>query len=128
MLAGTPDRGTRTYLLIASVLVLIYLVSAVLLLAGKDFPDRGPLSPPGSTPLQDPALDQLLVGCHSVDTGSDALRQVVTAVVDGRRLHACYTAEPTPGGYSDVVAIDESGSQVDDPAVLKRAGLGPGAG
>ncbi len=99
MLARTSDRGTRTYVLVASLLVLSCLLAAALLFAGKDFPDRGPLSPPDSWPRQDPAQEQVLVSCNNASVYEGSLSRVVTATVEGRLLHACYRANvQTPGG------------------------------
>ena len=129
MLASMRDRGTRIYLLVASLLVLSCLVTAALLFRGKDFPDHGPLSPSESWPRHDPALEHVLVSCNTVSVYDGTLSRIVTATVDGRRLYACYRAAvPTPGGHSDVVVIDESGLQVSDPSVLKTAGAWPWRG
>jgi hypothetical protein len=129
MRADMSDRGTRTYLVLSGVLILAGLVVASVLLAGKDFRDHGPLSPPGSTLRQDPAVEQVLSNCHDANIDNpEVFKQVVTAIVDGRRLHACYTAAPTPGGYSDVMVIDGSARQVDEPDVLKAVGAWPWRG
>ena len=110
----------RPYLVIAAGLVGVYLLAAVVLLATKDFDDRGPLSF-HSDALEGSPPAAVTEGCYP-----KAERvKVVGAILRDKLYFACYSVDPTNGSVRAAKVVDSKGFAVTDAGLIKEAGAWP---
>lgn len=116
---------TRPYVLVAAALLGMYVLAATVLLATKDFDDRGPLS------LHEPARSEPLDGTIAPSEvarrcfGGAETVKVVGGLVRGRPDYACYQLDEDDGSVLDARVVDGQGFIVNDAGLIKAGGAWP---
>ncbi len=98
----------------------VYVLAAAILLATKDFDDRGPLSFNAGEPLQGPTAQGVAEQCFPGATSVD----VFSAVLRDRVYYACYQVEDD-GSVRKAKVVNGQGRVVNDAGLIKESGAWP---
>jgi hypothetical protein len=115
---------------VGALLLLGYAVLALALWRGKDFSENGALAfeQPAATPVQFLAAfttpGRVQHDCFQTQSRYGTQVKIVSAVIKGRPLFACYDVDQG-AQVKGVAVVDTDGFKVTNPRLLKPAGVWP---
>ena len=119
---------TRPYLVGAGALLVVYVVASAVLLATKDYTDRGPLSLHAQTRTEALpgaiAPEEAARRCFGAVADTPGTVKVVGGLVRGAPYYACYRLAST-GSVLKARVVDGQGFAVRDAGVIKAGGAWP---
>jgi ATP-dependent 26S proteasome regulatory subunit len=127
VLRATTDRER----LLFAVVLAGYVGLSAWLWQGKDFSKEGPLAferpSAGDEALRAAGTSRARVerDCFAGEERYGDAVKVVTAEISGTRLFACYDVDQEESSVEAVHVVDPDGLRVDDPRLLKPAGVWP---